>query len=127
MLRATTHLLTSEMIIFIDTDMLFCLWSTIQFFNPVSRLGHFAIHVHIILLTSEMIIFIEKDIPLCLWPVMLFFSPASRLGHFVICVHYYSPTFVILFPIHIQCSQLQVDIILSSCPITMLFHILYHL
>jgi hypothetical protein len=41
-----THLLTSEMIIFIDTDMLLCLWPVIQFFNPVSRLGHFAICVH---------------------------------------------------------------------------------
>jgi hypothetical protein len=31
-----------------------------------------------------------------------------------------------VFPIHMPCLQLQVDIIYSSCPVTMLFHTHYH-
>jgi len=42
MLCATAHLLASQVIIFVDTEMLLFLWSVIHFFTSDSSLGHFA-------------------------------------------------------------------------------------
>jgi hypothetical protein len=102
MLCVTTHLLTSEMIIFIDTNMLLCLWRVIQFFNPVSRLGNFAICVHY---SSPFYSYQFRNdhfyrnrhsvVSVACYAVL---QPCSRLGHSAICVHYSSPTFVILLP-----------------------------